>query len=314
MSKWTPKVGPHAQAVVERGGLDTAAARQTLSSAQQILGAGVNPASAKGSATGLVVGYVQSGKTLSFTTVIGLARDNGFPLVIVVAGNKTSLLDQSHERLGKDLDVDGGAVSAWIMARNPKAQHSLEEQYLRRAIDSWRDASLEEDEKPTVLLTVLKQNQRLASLTALLQTLDLTGVPTLVIDDEADQASLNTKVNQNDESTTYTRLCDLRDALPCHTFLQYTATPQAPLLINIADTLSPDFVHVLEPGRGYVGGDEFFKQRSRHVSTIPLTDIGMLNVGQDDPPPSLVQAMGVFFADSDDDAHLFRTIDAHAFR
>src|SRR3954451_2074133 len=53
---------------------------------------------------------------------------------------------------------------------------------------------------------------------------------------------LNTKVQQDLESTTYTRLRELRDALPGHTYLQYTATPQAPLLINIADTLSPDFV------------------------------------------------------------------------
>ena len=49
------------------------------------LGSGVNPQTLKGAATGLVVGYVQSGKTLSSTTVIGLARDNGFPLVIFVA-------------------------------------------------------------------------------------------------------------------------------------------------------------------------------------------------------------------------------------
>jgi hypothetical protein len=68
-------------------------------------------------------GYVQSGKTLSFTTVIGLARDNGFPLVILVAGNKDSLLTQSHQRLHRDLNVDGGdGLPAWIMERNPKVQ------------------------------------------------------------------------------------------------------------------------------------------------------------------------------------------------
>ena len=60
----------------------------------------------------------------------------------------------------------------------------------------------------------------------------------LVIDDEADQASLNTKVNQGQESTTYTRLSEQRDTLPSHTLLQYTATPQALLLINIADNRS----------------------------------------------------------------------------
>src|SRR5450756_1009926 len=71
------------------------------------------------------------------------------------------------------------------------------------------------------------------------------------------------------ESTTYTRLRELRDALPCHTFLQYTATPQAPLLINIADILSPDFVHVLEPGEGYAGGAAFFAPGSPYIKVIP---------------------------------------------
>ena len=88
----------------------------------------------------------------------------------------------------------------------------------------------------------------------------------LVIDDEADQASLNTKVNQGQESTTYTRLSELRDALPSHTLLQYTATPQALLLINIADTLSPDFVHVLQPGEGYVGGTAVLRTENGHTS------------------------------------------------
>ena len=49
---------------------------------------------------------------------------------------------------------------------------------------------------------------------------------TLIIDDEGDQAGLNTLVNQGDESTTYRRLLDLKAILPRHSYLQYTATPQ----------------------------------------------------------------------------------------
>ena len=258
---WSPIQKEHATGVVERGLSDVAARAKLIQSAAEILGSGVNPALSKGTATGLVVGHVQSGKTLSFTTVIGLARDNGFPLVIVIAGNKDPLLTQSHQRLARDLNVEGGeGLPAWIMAKNPRAQDNQYEQLLRQTIANWRDKTRDADEKPTLLLTVLKQNHRLRSLATLLRKLDLRGVPALVIDDEADQASLNTKVNTGEESTTYRRLRELRDELPCHTFLQYTATPQAPLLINIADTLSPDFVRVLEPGDGYVGGEEFFQR------------------------------------------------------
>ena len=48
----------------------------------------------------------------------------------------------------------------------------------------------------------------------------------------------------------------------------YTATPQAPLLINLADVLSPDFVSVLTPGAGYTGGEYFFEQ---HKDTFVRT-------------------------------------------
>lgn len=294
--KWSPVQGEYSSKVVTSALSDAVARERLIESAAEILGAGVSPDDKTKRETGLVVGYVQSGKTLSFTTVIGFARDNGFPLVIVVAGNKDSLLNQSHVRLAHDLDVDGGeGLPAWIMEKNPRTQNVQHEQLLRQAVDNWKDKTRDADEKPTLLLTVLKQNQRLAALTTLLQTIDLRETPVLVIDDEADQASLNTKVNQNNESTTYSRLRELRDALPLHTFLQYTATPQAPLLINIADTLSPNFVHVLDPGDGYVGGATFFAPGSPYVSVIPQTDIATRNAMPVDPPDSLLDALRLFF-------------------
>ena len=267
--RWLPVQREQATGVASRS-LSNEKARETLiQTSADILGSGINPAEGKGVATGLVVGYVQSGKTLSFTTVIGLARD---------------------------LDVEGGkGLPQWIMERNPRSQDSQYEQLLRQTVANWRDRTREADEKPTLLLTVLKQTHRLRSLTTLLRRMDLKGVPALVIDDEADQASLNTKVNQGQESTTYTRLRELRDALPCHTFLQYTATPQAPLLINIADTLSPDFVRVLDPGDGYVGGQEFFRAGSPYVEIIPPGDILTITTLQTDPPESLLDALRLFF-------------------
>jgi hypothetical protein len=54
---------------------------------------------------------------------------------------------------------------------------------------------------------------------------------------------------------------------------RYTATPQAPLLINIADILSPEFVDVLEPGDGYVGGVEFFGGNRQFTRVIPQAEI-----------------------------------------
>jgi hypothetical protein len=294
--KWTPVQGEQATGVARRSKLDQAAQDRLIASAAEILGSGIDPKGSDAQSTGLVVGYVQSGKTLSFTTVVGLARDNGFPLVILIAGNKDSLLTQSHERLVRDLDVDGGdGLPAWIMEKNPRPEGAQYEQVIRQTVANWNDSTRDDDEKPTLLLTVLKQKDRLNALTSLLRKIDLRGVPALIIDDEADQASLNTKVNQGEESTTYSRLMDLRSVLPKHTFLQYTATPQAPLLMNIADRLSPHFVRVLEPGDGYVGGEEFFARGSRYVQVIPSGDIPPNNAIPVDPPDSFLLALRVFF-------------------
>ena len=293
--KWLPVEGEEANGIAERSKLDEQAQEKLIETSAEILGKGIDPRRPEGSTTGLVVGYVQSGKTLSFTTVIGLARDNGFPLVIVIAGNKVTLLNQSHERLARDLDVESGeGLPAWKMVKNAD-ESSQNEQLIKQSIANWKDASLDPDEKSTVLLTVLKQGQRLGSLTALLKKIDLRGVPVLIVDDEADQASLNTQVQQGRESPTYRRLKELREAIPCHTFLQYTATPQAPLLINIADTLSPDFHRVLEPGRGYTGGAAFFAPNSPYIKVIPPQDLLNVNSLPVDPPPSLLEAMRVYF-------------------
>ena len=72
----------------------------------------------------------------------------------------------------------------------------------------------------------------------------------LIIDDEADQASLNTQERKNnrkgtfDESAIFNSLKQLKDSLPNHSFIQYTATPLANLLIDQYNILSPKW-HVI---------------------------------------------------------------------
>lgn len=168
-------------------------------------------------------------------------------------------------------------------------------QTIRTAIDDWRESDLDEDERATLLITVLKQQHHLQRLAQILGRIDLKGIPVLVIDDEADQAGLNTKVKNGAESTIYSRLRELRSALPAHTYLLYTATPQAPLLINILSALAPSFVEVLEPGDGYVGGRAFFAPNSRYVEAIPAAEVFPVNGLPPDPPDSLLRAMRIFF-------------------
>ncbi len=295
-ANWSPHIGEEAQELVARKLVHESqeARAAVLSSAASILSKSVDPREGTGSETGLVVGYVQSGKTLSFTTVMALARDNGFQLVIVVAGTSKLLLKQSTDRLRKDLRIEEIEGSLrWKLYTNP-LYNETNRRHIQQTFGEWRDPDVAQSERATVLIMVMKQHGWLRKLVGLLQSLDLSGVPTLIIDDEADQASLNTLVRQQRQSTTYQRLLDVRDAIPHHTFLQYTATPQAPLLINIIDALSPSFVEVLEPGTGYVGGHDFFAGDMPFIRVIDLEDISTDDNPLDGPPEPLREALRTF--------------------
>jgi len=86
----------------------------------------------------------------------------------------------------------------------------------------------------------------------------------------------------------------LRQALPNHTYLQYTATPQAPLLISIIDSLSPNFIYVLEPGGDYTGGRAFFADNRPNVRVIPPQEVPTNDNPLNEPPDTLLEALRVF--------------------
>lgn len=291
--RWVPVEGPETldflTTVVPGEGRD-----DVRDAAVSILSKSVPPTGEAGQETGLIVGYVQSGKTMSFETVAALARDNAFQVVIVVAGTANPLLDQSTGRLRRDLRLDEpDRARRWIQFQNPSADDATV-QAIRDVLDDWRDPDTPEEYKKTVLITVLKNYRRLQNLADLVQAVGAQAVPVLIIDDEADQASLNTEVTQGQESTTYRCLMALRQALPSHTYLQYTATPQAPLLVSIIDSLSPNFVQVLEPGEPYVGGREFFADNLTYVRVIPPQEVPTNSNPLTEPPESLLDALRIF--------------------
>lgn len=263
--------------------------------AQRILGRCHPPDSPPGKRTGLVVGYVQSGKTMSFETVIALARDNGYGLVILLAGTKNILLDQSEDRLIKDLGIDDGD-GGWFHENNPGIARKG---HLSDRLASWRGNPTR---KRAVLITVLKQSGRLADLAALLQKLPLAEVPALVIDDESDQAGLNTRAaavrrsraGTNTASQTYSSILQVRNALPHHSYLQYTATPQANLLLAQADLLNPEFSELVTPGDAYTGGKSFFKDNADLVKVIPTAQVPSATVRLTAAPKTLLQAFRTF--------------------
>jgi hypothetical protein len=292
LQQWQPSIGEETMALLDHLRLPADSRQTLMEEAALILSKGVPLNGPEGQQTGLVVGYVQSGKTMSFTTVAALARDNGYQMVIVIAGTSKPLFDQSTERLESDLRLNARPDRKWLHIANPRVGDASN---ISGKFEDWQDSDATDDEKQTVLITVMKHHAQLQHLTDTLAATNLQGVRALVIDDEADQAGLNTRVQLGEESTTYSRLLALRSQLPHHTFLQYTATPQAPLLINMIDQLSPRFADVLTPGVDYVGGKEFFIEDPGLVESIPSIEIPTRSVPLTAPPDTFLKALRIFF-------------------
>ncbi|CAN5448648.1 hypothetical protein BH09ACT4_BH09ACT4_10730 [soil metagenome] len=256
---WQPGVGDFFQDFSERLRLSPEARALLAADTVALLGqcADPRPASDPVARTGLVTGYVQSGKTRSIESVLSVARDSGYQMAIVLTGTSNPLLVQSKGRLERDLGIfEGVSELGWtsIFKPGPKQQKMI-----AGLLASWTDGR-PDWERQTPLLAVLKNASNINKLADLLGAFSLASVPVMVIDDEADQASLDNNARRANKSPTATYLSieRLRASLPRHTYLQYTATPQAPLLVSITDSLSPEFVHVLVPAEGYTGGQTFF--------------------------------------------------------
>lgn len=298
---WQPQTGSATQAFIEKKSMSGIDMTTVTQEASDILSRCASPSSRNSTKVVLAVGYVQSGKTLSFTTLASLARDNQFGLVILIAGTKNNLKSQSEDRLVSDLDIDHAVLQKnWITFANPGLAQQAE---FDSAIVRWRRASNGTSRfgAPSILVTLLKNETRLANTAKLLQSLEMSDVPTLIIDDESDQASPNTrasfnlKKNQSEKSPTNAAILDLRASLPLHSYVQYTATPHANLLAEIADTLNPDAVKVLSAGAGYTGGQAFFRERSNElIREIPDEEVFHLTSPPDSPPESLLMALRVF--------------------
>lgn len=277
------KIGPKPDGSFKKKGITPTGAAHLREETFHIL-SHCNPHDAveKPETTHLVVGYVQSGKTMSFTGLTALALDNGYRMVVYLAGTKTNLLDQTSQRLEKDL------IKSEAQNRNYYKLHKDP-----KAIDAEQIVGhLELSTKPIILVPILKHYKHINDLTDLFNSAEfkeeMAHETVLIIDDEADQASLNSFGRKNsrreheaeDESKTYEAILRMRAALPGNTYVQYTATPQANLLISMQDLLSPKSHTLLTPGEGYIGGKLYFGRgennqlfNGRLIVTIPEAEV-----------------------------------------
>lgn len=243
----------------EGGELEEQERERIFGTAARVLGQCPSPYGPPAHRTGLALGKVQSGKTMSYIALSALAFDSGYRVVVVLAGRTKALAEQNKARF--DRELIGIRPSPRIATfHNPDTHHETEIQ-----------AVLESDN--LVLITLLKTQVRLGKVAEIFSSADLNHYPVLIIDDEGDQASHNTKKQKGEQSAVHAHILQLREALPHHAYVAYTATPQANILIDTIDALSPEFCVLVEPGKGYTGGATFFGPesygRDRYVRIVP---------------------------------------------
>lgn len=269
-------------------GFDANTRAQLWQSIDSILAKGPLAPTGAPAATGLALGYIQSGKTTAISALVAAAADCGYRVVIAILGSTNLLLEQNEARLDEALELDSRTDYAWSKLTNPAGREGAAE------ISSWLTKSR------VVLIPVIKNATRLRALAKSLSLMneELRDVPVLIVDDEADQASLNTRVKEGLESSTFQAISALRTAVPNHLYVQFTATPYAPLLLEDNDHLRPDFVELLQPGPGYTGGREFFVDNAATVTRVIPTHDEQKSSLPTQLQPSLVKAISNFIAGS----------------
>jgi len=213
-----------------------------------------SPGADKAQGRGLVMGYVQSGKTTNFMSVAAKCADEGYRLIVVLSGVTNNLRDQTQSRLHGALSSAGDLHWHWLtdgkkdFTPTPNAANIL-------------------STNPNRSVMVIKKNAgRLQKLITWLESVPIeirATIPMLVIDDEADQASVNSAKGIARKTAINKRLLRLLDSdlMPKHAYVGYTATPFANMLIdpNESEDLFPrDFIVNLPKGEGYFGAEQLF--------------------------------------------------------
>lgn len=260
---------------------------------------------------GLVLGYVQSGKTANFTSLIAKAADRGYWLIIVLSGIHNSLRAQTQRRL----DLELGLVADPKGVGRPDQEHrwwAITSEGIKGDFDPRTDAGpIAQGARG---LMVVKKNATV--LRRLVNWLDgevPADLAALIIDDEADQASINTSPSleevdlgddtgeyepekELDPSTINGLIRELIGRFRRASYVAYTATPFANVLINPDsesdrwgnDLFPRDFIIDLPRPAAYVGAERIFGRPALEDEEEGVSGLDVIRIVPDSELPELV--------------------------
>lgn len=272
---------------------------------------------------GLVVGHVQSGKTANYTGLISKAADAGYKVIIVLAGLLNLLRNQTQERIdagfiGNDSSqLLSGITYADVLIgvgklNNEHRPVSLTTSLADFDIHNVRRLNVSLDALKEPLILVIKKNvNTFDNLITWLRTHNqhLQEHPMLLVDDEADHASINTNADTNEATAINRKIRNLLHLFAKSSYLGYTATPFANIFVDpesdndmIGDDLFPrDFILNLSPPNNYVGPGRIFSESADlnvvrsiddYADYLPLRHNKDLN--PEGLPKSLLRALQAF--------------------
>jgi len=280
---------------------------------------------------GMVVGHVQSGKTSNYVGLINKATDAGYKVIIIIAGTISSLRRQTQERI--DSGYIGRNSSAFIRDKENKIVgvgnytvktdiYSLTSAYYRSGDEGDFSQAVANrlnipiGKNPVVF--VIKKNKSILEnlidwFSKDVNAKDIDGtpkifdVPALIIDDEADAASVNTSRDINDIKTINRLIRTLLNIFNQNTFVGYTATPYANLFIS--QDYNEELTTTIKNKKYKVGEDLFPRDFIINIKA-PTNYIGAAKIfGLENTNPEITKEPLDIFRDIDDyDPPFFSTI------
>ncbi len=279
---------------------------------------------------GMVVGHVQSGKTSNYVGLINKATDAGYRVVIVIAGTISSLRRQTQERI--DVGYIGRNSSAFIRENENRIIgvgkykvntdiYSLTSSYYKTGDEGDFNQSVANrlnipiGKNPVVF--VIKKNK------SILENLidwfakdvnanivdgspKLFDVPVLIIDDEADAASVNATKSIEDIKTINRLIRTLLNLFNQNTFVGYTATPYANLFIS--QEHNEDLTTIVKNKEYKIGEDLFPRDFIINIKA-PSNYIGAAKIfGFENPFGDDYEPLDIFREIDDFDPPFFKTI------
>ena len=281
---------------------------------------------------GMVVGHVQSGKTANYTGLVCKAADAGYRLIIVIAGIHNNLRNQTQGRIDEGfIGRDTGRLAQIGTREKPKliGVAEFDDRFtpvsLTNTIRDFNKSTATSNTSQIasyavpVVLVIKKNTHTLRNLTEWLRehsanhSSEMVDQPMLLIDDEADNASINVKYGKSEVSRINGQIRELLGLFRRSCYVGYTATPFANIFIDPEqdeameqeDLFPRDFIIGLDAPNNYFGPRKVFldgmpdDEEPYYLRNITDNeDVLPIKHGKDDElaaiPESMIEALRAF--------------------